>query len=551
MTVQRLRRTALVLVAAMAGVLLTFLSAAPATGHAMLIGTDPADGDVLPAPPAVITLMFNEPVQVSPDGVRLLDASGEALPSGATAIGEDVELEAPADLAHGSYIVDWRVTSADGHPISGAFTFSVGQPSESHVELPDEGSAVVEGLHRVSQVLVYVGLLGATGLVLFTVLLLDSGAAAVRGRLTQLAAVLGIVAAVGLLATVLVEGAWRTGAGPAGLVDLGLIGDTLTTPTGLATALGLVGLALAVDLARRAARSTPLAWLACGAAVLALVSLALTGHTRSFGPDWLVVGSDVLHVIAGSVWFGGLLGLLITLRATSVPAPSATRTVTRFSTVAAWVVVVLAVSGTLLAWRIMPGLSTLISTGYGFTLIAKVGLVAVIVAIAGWNRFRLVPQVEQADEEATARSRLRRSVTAEALVVVAVLAVTGILVSQSPTEADEVVAAPTEPVSHHEPLGDGMIEAHVQPAVVGDSTVELVLTDADGAPLEPLADPELRLSLPEAGLGPLLPEVTATGPGTYEAVLSMPLAGDWELEVAVRTSTYDSPVVVLPLPVSP
>ncbi len=546
MTVQLLRRTVLGLVATVAGVLLTLASAAPATGHATLLGTDPADGDVLTAPPAVVTLTFNEPVQADDEGVRLLDAAGEPLAADVRPVDDTVQVTVPQDLTDGTYIVDWAVVSADGHPIGGAFTFSVGQPSaEVHEVAPSTGSPLVDALHQGAQVFVYLGILGTSGLVLFRTVLLDRAARIVDAPVVRLTAVFAAAALAGLVLYLAADGAWRTGTGPSGLVDPNLLWDTLTgSPVGLATVVALVGIALALG-----GGTTPVGRaLTCGGAALALLSLPLTGHSRSFGPAWLVLGSDTVHVVAGAVWFGGVLGLLITLRS-SAPASAAARTVGRFSTVAAWVVLALAVSGTVLAWRILPGLGALTSTGYGFTLLAKVAVVALVVVVAAWNRYRLVPHVHDDDG---ARTRLRRTVGTEAWLILLAVALTGVLVSQSPTEADEAPAsAPAQPISHHLELGDGMADVRVAPAQVGANTVEIALHDADGAPLEPEADPEVRLTLTDPALGPLTPPVTPTGTGRYEVEVDVPLPGEWELELSVRTSTFDNPVVVVPVEVLP
>jgi len=542
MTVRPRRRTVPVVLAWLAGAALTLLSAAPATAHATLLGTDPADGASLEAPPAQVTLTFNEPVRVADDGVRLLDASGDALPATAASVDRTVELGVPPDLPDGAYVVDWRVISADGHPVSGALTFTVGTPADAAAEAPaPDGSAVlVDVLRQTAQVLVYVGILGAAGLVLFRAVLLDRQ---VPLRLLRPAAQLAAVAALGLLLHLALDGAWRAGAGLTGALDPALLWSTVTSAAGVAAGVAAAGLALALGSDRRLPASA--------GAVLALLSLPLTGHSRSFGPGWLVMGSDVLHVLAGSVWFGGLLGLVLTLRSPA-PAGAVARTVARFSGVAAWVVLALAVSGTLLAWRIMPGLGALTGTGYGLTLLVKVGAVACIVAIAAWNRFRLVPRVER-DDAVAARSRLRRTVAAEAWLLVVVLGLTGVLVSRNPMESSEQVPPPaaTGPVSVHEPLGEGTVDVHVAPATTGPNTIELRLQDADGAALEPAEPPRVRLRLPEMDLGPLTPEATPSGPGSYVVDVDLPLPGAWELELGARVSTYESPVVVLPLEVAP
>lgn len=545
MTVQRVRRAVLALAAAVAGVLLTFASAAPATGHAVLLGTDPADGDVLPAPPGLVTLTFDEAVRADEGGVRLLDATGQVLPAPVSSVDGTVELTVPHDLADGSYVVDWSVVSADGHPVGGAFTFAVGEPSaEAPVAAATSGPSLVEVLHQGGRSLTYVGILGAAGLVLFRVLLLDPAAAPARGPALRLAALLAGVALLGLLLHFAAGGAWRAGAGAAGLVDLDLLWHSLvSTPVGLATAVAVVGLLLALGPGDSPAGRA----VACGGAVLALLSLPLTGHSRSFAPAWLVLGSDALHVVAGALWFGGVLGLALTLRR-AVPAGAVARTVVRFSTTAAWFVLALAVTGTLLAWRILPGVSALTSTGYGRTLIAKIGVVAVVVGIAGWNRFRLVPRA--GEEEAVARTRLRRTVGAEAGLILVALVCTGVLVDQSPTAADEPRAA-ARPVVEQVVLGEATADVRVSPGSAGRSTVEVGLRDAAGEPLEPEGAPQVRLSLPSAGVGPLTPAVTQTGPGRWEAEVDLPFAGEWELELGVRTTTFENPVARVPVPVGP
>ncbi|MFC7464329.1 copper resistance protein CopC [Brachybacterium sp. GCM10030252] len=122
---------ALIGLAAAVIVALTLLPA-PAHAHDTLISTDPADGDTLEASPDDITLTFSADVlEVSPV-VRISDESGETLseitPSveGPTAT---AELEEP--LPAGTYTVEWRVVSSDGHPIEGTFDITVEQDTDA------------------------------------------------------------------------------------------------------------------------------------------------------------------------------------------------------------------------------------------------------------------------------------------------------------------------------------------------------------------------------------------------------------------------------------
>jgi Uncharacterized protein, homolog of Cu resistance protein CopC len=104
------------------------LPAAPALAHAQLLSSEPVGGTAGKSPPQVL-MRFSEPVQVSQVGLRVFNSDAERVttenarhPKGKA---NEVALPLP-ELDNGAYVVTWRVTSADSHPIHGAFTFRVG-----------------------------------------------------------------------------------------------------------------------------------------------------------------------------------------------------------------------------------------------------------------------------------------------------------------------------------------------------------------------------------------------------------------------------------------
>ncbi|MBO0919689.1 copper resistance protein CopC [Cellulomonas sp. zg-ZUI222] len=104
---------------------LAVLAASPAEAHNTLRSTDPADGSTVPAAPAQVTLTFDQPamelgtqvVVTAPDGVVVSDGPVRLVDS-------SVVQPLVETLPAGAYTVDWRVTSADGHPLSGTFGFT-------------------------------------------------------------------------------------------------------------------------------------------------------------------------------------------------------------------------------------------------------------------------------------------------------------------------------------------------------------------------------------------------------------------------------------------
>ena len=132
---RRNRVVALVLAGVLiAGVVLSLMatvaSAGPLPTHARLVSASPQDGEQLQKSPTRITLTFDEPVP-GQFATVVLSREGAPVALGApTATGTVLTVEITGQLASGSYRIAWRATTGDGHPISGASTFTLaGAPS--------------------------------------------------------------------------------------------------------------------------------------------------------------------------------------------------------------------------------------------------------------------------------------------------------------------------------------------------------------------------------------------------------------------------------------
>ncbi|MCW4354427.1 copper resistance protein CopC [Hoyosella sp. YIM 151337] len=531
-------------VKAAAGVLLLtvaalLFAAPPAVAHAVLLGTDPGDGDILDSTPEIVTLTFNENITLPAEGVNVLDAAGAPVPSDARSVDATVQVTFDGDLDDGTYIVNWRVISADSHPVSGAFTFSVGAPSDTVADVaPPAAAPGTEALTVGTQAVVYLGGLTTAGLVFFHFLV----TALTRGgvRIMRWSAV---AAMLGMLAYVPAVYVWQNGLALSSVVTWDAVRDSFYaggsfSAAALGAMLGIAGLAAAVTATSKGSGRAPAA-VACGGAGLALGSLLLTGHTRTFGPPLVLLTSDAVHVTAAALWLGGVIGLVFVLRTAEGGAAAA---VVRFSSIAALVLAASAVTGIVMAWLILDSLQGLTGTRYGLTLLLKVGAVAVVVLLAAWNRWKLVPIV---GSEPGSLRQLRRIVGAEAVVLLVAASITAFLVSQSPT------AVPRDETGQYSvEIGAATLDAHVSPLRVGTNALEFTLRDVDGNPIDAVSEPDLRVFMPDPGIGPLSPAVTQTGPGRYEAALDLPLPGEWEISVSARLSRFDNPVATLSVEVT-
>jgi copper transport protein len=276
---------------------------------------------------------------------------------------------------------------------------------------------------------------------------------------------------------------------------------------------------------------------------IAVVSPSLTGHTRASGPQAPVIATDAVHVLAGSIWLGGLVGLALTLPAVAGRSKLAAQTLARFSTVAAAVLVALVSTGSLLAWRIVASWENLFHTGYGRVLLAKIAVVAVAAAIGGWNRFVLLPRARKDSGHTQQRDTLGRiglTVTLEAALITVVLALTGFLVNQSPRPAPLVIPDGRTGVQTAALGEDHRVLATITPGRVGQNTVLFQIQDNAGEPLEPRWSPVASLSSRTVDLGEI--SMTSQSAGTYRADVVIPSPGQWTLQVSVRVSHFTNPV---------
>ncbi|MEV6438874.1 copper resistance CopC/CopD family protein [Streptomyces anulatus] len=609
---------------------LLLAGAGPASAHAALTGSDPQDGAVVDTAPKEVTLSFSEAIAVGDDSIRVLDPSGKRA---------DTEAE-PRDLSEGgtvrygvalhsglpdgTYTVAWQAISADSHPISGAFTFSIGAPSETTVALSSQeaGGGPVGVVYDIARYAAYGGFVLLVGGSAFVLICWRGGASAlpmqrlvVRGWLTLTAATLVML---------LLRNPY-TGSGKfADAFDLAGLQSVLDTKPGAALVsrlllLGAAALFIAVlfgTYARREdeqERKDLTFGLAVGGGVVAAgiaATWAMSEHASTGIQASIAMPVDVAHLLAVAAWLGGLASLLVALYRTPDIGSAAVR---RFSAVAFASVVVLAATGIYQSWRQVGSWSALTGTRYGQLLIIKVALIAVLLAVAWFSRRwtgRLTDasaassgaeaassgaevvfsEAEEADaatapDEASddvaperaaqlarqravltatkkkrirdadpERSGLRRSVLAEAAVAVVLLAVTTMLTSTEPGRTEEEAAggataatAPAAggPVNLSMPFdtggrnGKGTVRIDIDPGRTGSNDLHVWIDGSDG---EPMDVPELKvaLTLESKDIGPLpvVPDRLAEGHWTASGV-QIPMAGDWKIDVTVRTSDID------------
>lgn len=582
------RRAAVVVTALVATLFVMGLLAPSAYAHATLSSSDPADGARLDDAPDRILLEFTEPVGLANGYLRVASEDGGRIDDGlAEADGTRVSLGLSDDVADGSYLISYRLISADSHPIAGALAFVVGDgpliPAFDGAQ-DSASDPIVSALFHGLRWLSYIGLLLLVGpLVIGWRCWPAAFETPMVARLFRIGVGLSLASA---LLSLITQALYVSG------LPLTQVGS-IDVPAILGTTYGVVlvaRLVLLLALALLASRLRPthadVRWpLAVGGLLVGIaLTFSLAGHPIASTVPVLSVVSDLVHVLAMSVWLGGLVVLLAALLPSEDVGLFA-RVLPRFSTLALGSIVALLVSGTVQAVVQISPLAALWSTTYGLLVSLKVVGFAVLVYIGNlartWVRDRYraetdedgaalsAPRAElgdgpvddspvdgpaggvtvarrrRADSSRTAVQGFRLSLLLEVAVGAIVLVLAAVLVATVPARS-----AYAEPFAQTYPLADGSVDVTVTPAQRGPNVVHVYVFDAAGEPADVLA---VFGTAEFAGqdIGPIDIAVQLLSPGHYSAdVLDLSVAGLWELTFVIRFVHTESASVTAEVQVS-
>lgn len=455
---------ALALSLVLAGVVLLW-SAPVARAHAAFESVTPADGATLKVAPASIVIVFTKPIDENVREASLLPQDGKAIDDAWDVDGDRITITAPKKMANGTWGIRWRVLGGDGHPLTGSSTFVVataataspsdgsarattppnttpgvgaeqpagGMSSANHSMMSMGSSYPHTELKRIAlfgRLLFFGGLLLFVGGVIFAIV----AAPGWRPRYwnaTLTAVVLGAWIVLGTHIAMLDERSLLAMLNPvawfSGMFAVACRGYALATL-----------LVLLVHFFRF--HLEPVEWEGRGAAhpkllvglvIAAAAAPSLSGHAADGTMLWIRIPIDMLHVLAGAAWLGGLVQMLtIVVRERSFD-PRMSAVVNRYAKVAATSVGVLVISGVYATLNELDaGIGELFGSTWGRLVLLKVLLLAATMPLANVNRLRNVPDVEH--DPIRGVPRLRRFVALELVIIVWVIGATAMLVYETP-----------------------------------------------------------------------------------------------------------------------
>ena len=526
------------------------------SAHAILDTSNPAANAVVTIAPAEVKLEFTEGLQPNASSAQLYDADAKKVDTPASHIGanpKELILPLPPNLPRGTYTVQWQNVSADdGHPSSGYFAFTVG--GQANVVLPtpppapETGSAIFS-LGALARWLGLLGLAGALGsLIVWRLVIVpalreqsEADQQCVVRQIRRLA--LGSIALAFVGSILLLLAQVRSSGNLADTLFQSRFGYLLWLRVVLLVGLAFVIWRLEFWLVPKWVR-----WLALVLLALLPLPWALNSHASAIGDgSQAAIATDWMHLVASSVWVGGLLALvvgLVLVRALTAEERRAVyaEAIPRFSTLAIIATITLGFTGFYAAWLQVGNLDALWHTTYGKTLVVKLVTIVPLLLLGAINLLIVGPALRRG---AHFVRHFGRVVGAEALLGVVILAIVGALVGL-PTGRQELTFSSGHPAFSFDQNG---VRAALQiyPGTVGTNRYTADVQPSSGL-LPEAAQVFLRIT-PEGQLSGTQQVELVREPGSavrYSAQGSdLSVVGNWTVDLVVRrpgVPDWDAPV---------
>ena len=520
--------------------------------HANLVESTPAANQVIAEAPPTARLRFSEPLEASYSRAVLLSVDGGPVSTDLSRVDPSdayvMLLDLPA-LPEGQYVLQWRTLSAaDGHTMEGVVAFAIGDPSAANAPVqlppaPPDPLALPSPVDVALRWLTVLALSLIVGSLIFgwaiwqPVVVPESAvsqtlAVALR-RLMLGSAIVALLAALGML----ILSASNTG--------LGVLGLLTGSRVGL-----LLGLRVLLTLLLPAALGLHFSYRRLAALILgggALLTISLLSHSAapqtqdgsvlSAIETGMAILFDFVHLLATGAWIGALPALLLGVRAlrgneTEKLHGKPTLLVARFTGLATAAVIILTATGIYTALQRLGHIGELWSTTYGLALLIKLGLFSLLLAIGGYNRWRITPLLSSAARHTPAAlDQLRQSVRFEIAASVALLLAVGVLTASTPGR-DALALAPGYVSSAT--VDEATLTLQV---VRGNIAGDIFALDARGLPAGIQPEVILRSSMPAHMAGEQDLELREIEPGRWgERASVLTMQGTWNIEAIVRAS---------------
>ncbi|MCB5238299.1 copper resistance CopC/CopD family protein [Niallia circulans] len=384
--------------------IISFIGINTVSAHAYITNSNPSENEILEEAPEKVYIEFNEKIQTGFTILNVLNTSGERVDQKNIVINPDteksIEVDLKPELPNDIYTVEWRVVSADGHSVSGMIPFSIGELPEgaSFPTQQENGNLTTFISMIINKGFLYIGFSLYMGLFLFYTIWFQkknlSSTLIKRTKTVSMTAI--ILLAISIFTFLVIQTQSYAGGGiVASIKPTNLLETLSSTKEGTIWIIQIILLAILFvgqrSIWTKESYFERKHWFIPWLAFLGIMaSKAFLGHPSSSPYETVAILFDFSHLLAASIWLGGMLVIVLFLREGVFAKEGEGHdmywaTMEKYSLWALFSVAVLAISGVINASLLIPDFHSLVSTAYGKTLLIKIGLLVFMLIFGAYH----------------------------------------------------------------------------------------------------------------------------------------------------------------------
>ncbi|HEY2421415.1 MAG TPA: copper resistance CopC/CopD family protein, partial [Neobacillus sp.] len=368
------------------------------SAHAYIIKSTPFENQILTKSPNMVSIEFDETIQTNFHSLRVTDMNGKQVDKGDSHINRKnssiIECSVKSSLPDGTYRIEWKVVSSDGHPVEGVIPFGVGQVSVDSTTLKTETTGYFPHLDLI--LIRWAQFISGSifiGLIFFKMFVISNVEADLITNRYKKFIVYSywllffcVLINLPLQATIEAKVTWTQ------VFSIALLKDVLINSFAgkvwACQVIVLFGLSFPIMKVVKRNNTPILFWqisfiLSC----CFLLAKSFTSHAFSANHPFLSITMDFIHLLGASIWTGSLMAMIILLPLSRKEEGKLVykKLIREFFKWGTTLVVVLTVTGIYSSFLYISTIESLFTTNYGRVLLAKVGLFFIMLVFAYTN----------------------------------------------------------------------------------------------------------------------------------------------------------------------
>ncbi|EEK51241.1 copper resistance protein [Bacillus cereus ATCC 10876] len=511
-----------------------------ASAHAYVVKSNPTENETLKKAPSVVKIEFDEDIQVSSfNTLYVRDTSGKRVDLKDAHIDKKnkklLEAGLKDNLKNGLYSIQWKAISADGHPIQGVIPFRVGLAEAETDDIQVEEMGYVPQIDMIMERgILYTSFSLFIGVLFFNLIMYKGNATSVRLRskniiwISLFGILISLLFNLPLQAKINADVSWLEAFNPLLLketLQLSVFGYVWITQMVLISTLIIV----TYFAVKHEKFSSFKVW---SIPILLFIGLlvmkAFNSHAYGLKFKDIAVVMDFLHLLAASLWVGGLSSIILLLRKEDNKWHMYWDMIKRFSPWATGAVIVILITGLFNSTFFIPTIHSLFDTKYGLALLTKI-LLFIFMGILGIIHYM--------KGRMRAQQGLGATVKVEFVIGIIIFVIVAFM-----TNVQTPPMPPTGPFTESKQLDNGYeLTLNVSPNKVGQNKFHITLKDEKGQPITDMEQMILTTQSLDMNMGKGSFKVSVVSPGEYEAEgMYINMTGNWNIHVHGLTKSLDS-----------